>query len=161
MLTAQLGQYTLIHYNKTKKQQARSESVDALSIGSTTDESLDQLGSGKKLSADIRKCGQHFTLFYSVFVDPKAFEERRPQFSHDSLDRWSTPENEKLGITAELYACMPEKYHSMMELAGTHASGKALVTEVSQAFCGIRMCFNSNFITFSSALPSATPAQLL
>jgi len=135
MLTAQLSQYTLIHYNKTKKQQARSESVDALSIGSTMDDSPDQLGSGKKLSADIRKCGQHFILFHSVFVNVKAFEERRPQFSHDSLECWSTPENEKLGITAELYACMPEKYHSMMELAGTHASGKALVSEVSQLFC--------------------------
>jgi len=161
MLTAQLGQYTLIHYNKTKKQQARSESVDALSIGSTTDDSLDELGSGKKLSADIRKCSQHFTLFYLVFVNPKAFEERRPQFLHDSLDRWSTPESEKLGITAELYACMPEKYHSMMELAGTHASGKALVTEVSQAFCGIGECLNFNFITFSSGTPLATAAQLL
>jgi len=89
----------------------------------------------QELATDIRKWANYFGLFHGLFVNPEDFKaDLRPAFRSDDLVRWSTPENQARGITAELYEVIPEKYHDLMALSGSQTKHKSFVSDVNPCF---------------------------
>lgn len=66
------------------------------------------------IEEDIEKLGRFFQLFYSPFIESASFTHPRPAFDYDHPNRFSEDSDELLGTVAELYACIPEKYHKVM-----------------------------------------------
>ena len=64
------------------------------------------------IEEDIEKLGRFFQLFYSPFIEPAAFTHPKPSFNYDHPNRFS--EDVLLGTVAELFVCIPEKYHKVM-----------------------------------------------
>ncbi len=58
----------------------------------------------------VGKLGCHFNVFYSPYLEPDHFKAPRPAFHAYDLERFSVPGNEELGITADLYECIPPQY---------------------------------------------------
>ena len=86
----------------------------------------------QELSADVKKWASYFGLFHGLFVSPEDFKaDSRPSFCSDDLIRWSSPENQARGITAELYEVLPKKYHDLMALSGSQTKQKGFVLDVS------------------------------
>jgi hypothetical protein len=54
-------------------------------------------------------------------MDVAAFTHHKPSFDFDHIDRFGEDVDVLLGTVAELYACIPEKYHQVMrEYSGFH-----------------------------------------
>jgi hypothetical protein len=73
------------------------------------------------IEEDIEKLGRFFQIFYSPFIEPAAFTHPKPSFAYDHPNRFSEDSDTLLGTVAELYDCIPEKYHKVMrEYKGFH-----------------------------------------
>jgi hypothetical protein len=66
------------------------------------------------IEEDVEKLGRFFQLFYSPFIEPAAFTHPKPTFNYDHTNRFSEDSDVLLGTVAELYVCIPEKYHKVM-----------------------------------------------
>lgn len=81
----------------------------------------DQLGEQSPAQLDVatvtklvRKLGCNFQIFYSPFLEFKDFANPRPSFGAYDLERYSAPRNNLLGVTADLYECVPAKYYDLL-----------------------------------------------
>ncbi|KAF8971926.1 hypothetical protein BDZ97DRAFT_1753148 [Flammula alnicola] len=63
------------------------------------------------LPETISHQANYYQLFYSPTIKPSAFGIDRPQFRYNDLERYANEGNRVLGLTAELYDCIPVKYH--------------------------------------------------
>jgi hypothetical protein len=81
---------------------------------------------------NVQKLGQHHQLFWCVILDVSQFSrESCPDWKWDDFEaRYSAPEQQKQGPTAELYATIPQEYHELMALSTTSESGKNFVKQV-------------------------------
>lgn len=84
------------------------------------------------LIRNIQKLGQHHQLFWCVILDVSQFsQDSCPDWEWDDFEvRYSSPELQKQGATAELYAAIPQEYHDLMALSTTSQSGKNFVKQV-------------------------------
>jgi hypothetical protein len=80
----------------------------------------------------VHKLGRHHQLFWCVILDVAQFSrESRPTWSWEDFEaRFSSPENQKAGPTAELYTVIPAEFHDLMALSTKSDSGKNFVKEV-------------------------------
>ena len=62
----------------------------------------------------IQKLGCHFQVFFCPFVEPRHFSAPRPDFNAYDLERYAGGNNFNLGITADLYECIPDKFHDLL-----------------------------------------------
>jgi len=87
---------------------------------------------GSDLVDNVHKLGRHHQLFWCVILDVAQFShEGCPAWSWEDFEvRFSTPENQKAGPTAELYAVIPAEFHDLMALSTKSDSGKHFVKEV-------------------------------
>ncbi|PPQ74822.1 hypothetical protein CVT26_005456 [Gymnopilus dilepis] len=64
---------------------------------------------------EISKRGRNHLVFSHMFqLDPSIFTSPRPSFNSTSLARYTSPENQVAGLTAELYERMPPALHEHM-----------------------------------------------
>jgi hypothetical protein len=86
----------------------------------------------RDLATDVQKLGQHHQLFWCVILDVSHFSpESRPDWTWDDFAiRYSTPELQKQGPCAELYAALAQAYHDFMALSATSSSKLNFVTRV-------------------------------
>lgn len=71
---------------------------------------------------EVTKYRKVFQCFYNSWVDSKAFHLPRPEFPWDSDNRYTATADENAGTAAELYACIPEKFHAYMAGHGNFSS---------------------------------------
>lgn len=62
----------------------------------------------------VKKLGCNFQIFFSPFIELSDFSAPRPNFKPYDLKRYVVPGNPALGLTADLYECIPEKYHNIL-----------------------------------------------
>jgi hypothetical protein len=86
----------------------------------------------RDFAAKVQKLGQHHQLFWCVILDVLHFSpETRPDWAWDSFEtRYSTPELQKRGPSAELHAVLPHEYHDLMALTATSSSKVNFVSKV-------------------------------
>lgn len=82
----------------------------------------------------IRKLGCHFQVFYSPYLEPEHFSAPRPEFGAYDLERFSVPGNEHLGITADLYECIPPQYHDFLLSPRSNLYSEKYVVAVSDCY---------------------------
>jgi len=94
-------------------------------------ESSDVVGY-RDFATTVQKLGQHHQLFWCVLLDPSHFSpETRPDWAWDTIEiRYSTPDLQKRGPSAELYAAIPQEYHDLMALSATSSSKINFVKQV-------------------------------
>ncbi|KAF9044107.1 hypothetical protein BJ165DRAFT_1594751 [Panaeolus papilionaceus] len=84
-------------------------------------------GAKIKISADIQKWGAWCQINISPFILPQDFDpSNRPTFDlDDPVIRYASgTTNQSMGLTGELYAAIPERYHPLMALSMESSSGK-------------------------------------
>jgi hypothetical protein len=108
-----------------------SKKAIAVQSGGTTasDESSESI---LNLVHNIMKLGQHYQLFWCIILDVFQFSrENCPEWNWDDFEvRYSSPQLQKQGPTAELYMAVPEEYHDLMALSTSSESGKNFVKHV-------------------------------
>ncbi len=100
----------------------------------------------------VHKLGRHHQLFWCIILEvPQFSREGCPKWTWDDFGtRFSTPEHQKAGPTAELYAVIPAEFHNLMALSTKSDSGKNFVKEVR----GLQLILPANYIDeFSFVMP--------
>jgi len=87
----------------------------------------------RDFAANVQKLGQHHQLFWCVILEVSHFSpETRPEWAWDDFEiRFSNPELQKRGPSAELYVALPQEYHDIMALVATSGSKLNFVSKVS------------------------------
>jgi len=100
--------------------------------GSTEPSESSEVAGYRDFAATVQKLGQHHQLFWCVLLDPSHFSpDTRPDWAWDNIAiRYSTPELQKRGPSAELYAALPQEYHDLMALSATSSSKLNFVKQV-------------------------------
>lgn len=80
----------------------------------------------------IQKLGSHFQVFFCPFVEPTHFSTPRPDFEAYELERYATGNNINLGITADLYECIPDKFHNLLLSPSSELFSEKYTIAVSQ-----------------------------
>uniref|UniRef100_A0A8H8CF63 Uncharacterized protein n=1 Tax=Psilocybe cubensis TaxID=181762 RepID=A0A8H8CF63_PSICU len=67
------------------------------------------------LTKDLHRLGKYHATFYRIIVPKDFFGSPRPSIDpFDAKRRYLTAENSRLANIAELYECIPAKYHSII-----------------------------------------------
>lgn len=72
-----------------------------------------------KVLANVRKLGAYFQLFYTPIINAEVLNIPKPNFTSDSPFRYTIENGMSLGVTAEVYECIPEEYHELMTTSVT------------------------------------------
>jgi hypothetical protein len=123
----------------TSKRTSRLKKSFQPSLGSTAADTTDDSSESVHLLDlvhNVQKLGQHHQLFWCVILDVSQFSrDSCPEWKWNDFEiRYSSPELQKQGPTAELYAVIPPQYHELMALSTTSESGKNFVKQVGTLF---------------------------
>ena len=69
--------------------------------------------------ANVKKLSTYFQLFYTPIDDAEVFNLQKPNFTLDSPFRYTIENSMSLGVTAEVYECIPEEYYELMTTSVT------------------------------------------